>query len=65
MRPSDRDAAAGEGNMVRESSGHRVRAGRRSRPMSRVREIVVLTVIFAGGAAVQAAYLLNAGAMLP
>lgn len=62
--PSDRHRAVDEGNMDRELSTHRAGSRRRSRPMSRVQEIVVLTVIFAVGAAFQAAYLLNAGALL-
>lgn len=51
--------------MDRELSNNRVGSRRRSRPMSRVQEIAVLTAIFAVGVAVQAAYLFNAGAMLP
>lgn len=51
--------------MDQERTSHRVRSRLRPRPMSRVQEIVVLTVIFAAGAAFQAAYLLNAGAILP
>jgi len=51
--------------MKRERSGHQARERRYARPMRRWQEIVLLSVLFAVGAAFQAAYLLNAGAVLP